>query len=63
MPIYEYKCKNCDHEFEMIVFSGSDDKDIECPECGKKKAEKMISKTARSGGGCADSCSATSCFT
>ncbi|MBN2515821.1 MAG: zinc ribbon domain-containing protein [Deltaproteobacteria bacterium] len=63
MPIYEYKCKNCGHEFETIVFSSNDDSKVECPQCGKKKAEKMISRPARAGGGCAESCSASSCFT
>jgi putative FmdB family regulatory protein len=63
MPIYEYKCKSCDAEFEMIVFSSSNDRDVECPECGKNTAEKMISKTARMGAGCGDSCSASSCVT
>ncbi|MBN2688900.1 MAG: zinc ribbon domain-containing protein [Deltaproteobacteria bacterium] len=63
MPIFEYMCKNCGHEFEMIVFSSSEDTSVECPECGENKAEKKISKPARSGGGCGDSCSASSCFT
>lgn len=32
MPTYEYRCKNCDHGFD-IVQSFSDDSLTECPEC------------------------------
>jgi len=64
MPIYEYKCAFCDKEFEMIRFSQDDDKDIACPECGGKKAEKVLSVTAASQGSCqACSSSASSPFT
>ncbi|MCB0977937.1 MAG: FmdB family transcriptional regulator [Acidimicrobiales bacterium] len=33
MPTYEYRCKDCDHQFE-IVQSFSDESLRECPECG-----------------------------
>jgi putative FmdB family regulatory protein len=33
MPTYEYRCKNCDHEFE-IVQAFTDASLTECPECG-----------------------------
>ncbi len=32
MPTYEYRCKACDHEFE-VVQSFSDDALTTCPEC------------------------------
>jgi putative FmdB family regulatory protein len=32
MPTYEYRCKDCSHEFE-IVQSFSDDALTECPQC------------------------------
>lgn len=32
MPTYEYRCKSCDHEFE-VVQSFTDDALTECPEC------------------------------
>ncbi len=32
MPTYEYRCKSCDHEFE-VVQSFADDALTECPEC------------------------------
>ncbi|NLD75959.1 MAG: FmdB family transcriptional regulator, partial [Acidimicrobiales bacterium] len=32
MPTYEYRCKSCDHEFE-VVQSFTDDALTVCPEC------------------------------
>ena len=33
MPTYEYRCKDCDHEFE-VVQAFSDSALTECPSCG-----------------------------
>src|SRR6187200_3520303 len=33
MPTYEYRCKSCDHRFD-VVQSFTDDAITECPECG-----------------------------
>jgi len=45
MPIYEYKCKACGHEFE--VFQKMSDKPVKkCEACGKQKAERQISQTS-----------------
>ena len=43
MPIYEYRCKNCQHRFDKLVSMGTEDAEIECPACHKKEAEKTIS--------------------
>jgi putative FmdB family regulatory protein len=42
MPIYEYKCTECDHELEKLQ-KMSDDPLTDCPECGKPALKKMIS--------------------
>ena len=42
MPIYEYKCENCEHCFEKLVFAG-DDKKVVCPSCGQKNVERLMS--------------------
>jgi putative FmdB family regulatory protein len=42
MPTYEYRCKSCDNqweEFQSITAKPS----RKCPECGKLKAERIIS--------------------
>lgn len=45
MPIYEYECLNCKHEFEHI--QGVNDTPLKkCPQCGKNKAQKRVSKGA-----------------
>ena len=33
MPTYEYRCKSCDHQFD-VVQAFSDDNLTVCPECG-----------------------------
>ena len=40
MPLYEYECEKCDHQFEMLVFTG--DK-VECPECTSPKVTQRLS--------------------
>lgn len=40
MPIFEYICKECRHEFEALVF-GKDK--AECPKCHSKKLEPQLS--------------------
>ena len=42
MPTYEYRCKSCEHEWEE--FQSITAKPLrKCPECGKLKAERIIS--------------------
>jgi putative FmdB family regulatory protein len=43
MPIYEYKCKSCDREFEVFQ-KASDDPLKECDRC-TGELEKLISKS------------------
>jgi putative FmdB family regulatory protein len=40
MPIYEYSCKGCGHEFEALV-RGSDVP--RCPACGAEDLERLLS--------------------
>ncbi len=40
MPIYEYICKNCEKEFELIQ-KISDPPAKKCPDCGKKIEKKL----------------------
>ena len=57
MPIYEFKCENCGHDFEKLVFKG-DEKFVTCPECGGKKIEKLMSTSSFIGSGLGSVCSA-----
>ena len=71
MPIYEYTCEKCTHQFEMIVMAN--DRPV-CPDCGSAKVKRRMSAcgfVSKGGGGetvsrsagassCAG-CTATSC--
>jgi putative FmdB family regulatory protein len=60
MPIYEYACKECQHEFEALVYGS---KKAECPKCASKQLAPKLSvfavsapgtstKAPRAAGGC-----------
>lgn len=71
MPIYEFRCRNCNHRFEKLCAMGETGEHLVCPECGSTGPQRVMSgfvsrstgePAGTSGGssGCA-SCSATSC--
>ena len=41
MPTYEYRCKHCGHEFD-VVQSFSDDSLTECPACHEQTLKKVF---------------------
>lgn len=45
MPIYEYRCADCDDIFEVLVLRPTDDSQP-CPNCRSEKTEKLLSVTA-----------------
>jgi putative FmdB family regulatory protein len=45
MPIFEYKCRQCEREFERLVFAG-EEKDISCPDCRSTDVEKKMSASS-----------------
>ncbi|MGO8983850.1 MAG: FmdB family zinc ribbon protein [Terriglobales bacterium] len=40
MPIFEYVCKECQHEFEALIFGKQK---AECPKCQSKKLDAQLS--------------------
>jgi putative FmdB family regulatory protein len=43
MPIYEYECRGCGHQFEQLVRTG----DVPaCPSCQGKALERLLSQCA-----------------
>jgi putative FmdB family regulatory protein len=48
MPIFEYVCKECQNEFEALVFGSQK---AECPKCKSKKLEPQLSVFAVSAKG------------
>ena len=45
MPVYEYQCTACQHEFEREQRI-SEDPIKKCPKCRKQKAKRLISRTS-----------------
>ena len=43
MPIYEYSCKQCGHEFEALVRGGQTPR---CASCGSEELERVLSLPA-----------------
>ncbi|MBI5050101.1 MAG: zinc ribbon domain-containing protein [Nitrospirae bacterium] len=67
MPIFEYKCDDCEGEFEKLI--SRQNNDVLCPKCSSKNVKKKFSvfgmsgvekKVGSSGSGC-HSCSSSSC--
>ncbi len=56
MPIFEYRCQECGHQFELIVFRA--EAPTRCPKCKTEKTERLVSGFAmgaastKSAGGC-----------
>lgn len=71
MPIYEYRCHNCDATFETLVQAGTT---VACPQCGSSSLDKLLTapfissgRTARQPGytccGQAERCDKPPCST
>ncbi len=42
MPIYEYTCLECEHEFEYFIISSNQDGPV-CPKCHDRNVKKQMS--------------------
>jgi putative FmdB family regulatory protein len=56
MPIFEYICQECQHEFEALVFGRDKAK---CPKCESKKLSPQLSVFATSAKGSASAPAST----
>ncbi len=45
MPIYEYRCDNCEHRLEILQ-KINDKPATNCPECGEDSLRKLVSAAA-----------------
>ena len=52
MPLFEYACKKCGHQFETLVMGSTKPT---CPVCNSAKLDKMLSTFAVSSNSGADS--------
>jgi len=58
MPIFDFVCTRCKHQFEALVLGGDQP---ECPKCGGKKLKKQPSAVARRGKGGGEGGSGSGC--
>ncbi len=74
MPLYEYRCQNCGHKFELLRGFSQADEPATCPACGQSNGQRLLSLFAclskdASGttsaipgtGSACSTCAATSC--
>jgi len=50
MPIYEYRCEECEERFEKLVRSSAQPCEPVCPKCGSKQVHKALSVFGVRGG-------------
>jgi putative FmdB family regulatory protein len=43
MPLYEYRCRGCHQVFEVLQDTGAGARGVDCPECGGRELEKLLS--------------------
>ena len=59
MPIYEYRCKQCDHEFETLVMRKHET--VQCPQCHGERLQKLISAHSVGSGAPDTACGSAPC--
>ena len=50
MPLYEYRCEECGHRFEVLQRLGETSDGLVCPQCGRERPERQLSTFAAGGG-------------
>lgn len=70
MPIYEFRCQDCEQDFEKIILGSANE--VKCPHCQSDRVIKKISAfsfksgskfvSSSTSGGCS-SCSSPHCST
>ena len=43
MPLYEYVCVSCDHEFEELVLNKAAEDAVRCPACRSSEITRKLS--------------------
>lgn len=61
MPVFEYKCIDCNNKFEVLHKSSTNQQEVTCPKCNSSKSKKLFSafsasveSSSFSGSSCAD---------
>ena len=51
MPIYEFRCTNCNEYFEWLLKNSEEEVEMRCPKCKSEAFERVISSTSYVMGG------------
>jgi len=51
MPMYEYRCPDCDRRFEKLRRMAEAEQPADCPQCASKAAARQLSGFAAVGAG------------
>ncbi len=43
MPIYEFVCEDCGHEFETLVRNRDEVSNVTCPKCKSSRLKRLMS--------------------
>lgn len=43
MPIFEYKCQDCEAKFEKLILREGAEAELVCPECGQAHLRRELS--------------------
>ena len=46
MPIYEYRCRSCEKQFQYLIIKRGEEAGLECPRCGGRELKRLISRVA-----------------
>ena len=44
MPTYDYRCRECGHEFELVERMSEHQTPHKCPKCGSDKVEPVLTQ-------------------
>lgn len=66
MPIFEYKCEDCNTKYDVLHKSSSNEEEVTCPKCNSNKSKKLLSSFSASMGSSSsfpagDSCATGAC--
>ncbi|MGD9045163.1 MAG: zinc ribbon domain-containing protein [Desulfobacterales bacterium] len=48
MPLYEFRCLECNDCFEILVMKKEDEVELKCPHCKSEEFERILSPTGYS---------------
>jgi putative FmdB family regulatory protein len=64
MPIYEFRCADCDQQFEALCKMGSNGRGLRCPHCRGRHLERLVSGfVSRAGSKSEGAAASSSCST